>query len=61
MVVQVMSKFVVGKRRRIYYERFSLMPESEVGLGESAAGGIQFHCSQVSVAQIVRYPAPGST
>jgi len=56
-----MSKFVVGKRRRIYYERFSLMPESEVGLGESAAGGIQFHCSQVSVAQIVRYPAPGST
>ena len=60
-VVQVMSDLVVGRRRRIYYEHFSLTLESEVGSGESAAGGNQSHCLPVLVARIVYCPAPGST
>ena len=52
---------VVGRHQRIYSERFSLTPESEVGLEESAAGGTQCRCLRVSVAQIVYRLAPGST
>jgi len=61
MVVQVVSGLAVGRRRHIYYERFSSTPESEAGLEGSAAGGIQFHCLRVLVARIVYCPAPGST
>ena len=56
-----MSGLVVGRRRRIYYERSSSTPESEAGLEELVAGGIRCHCSRVLVARIVYHPAPGST
>jgi len=61
MVVQVMLRLVVGRRQRIYCERFSLMLESEVGLEESAAGGTLCLYSQALLARIAYCPAPGST
>jgi hypothetical protein len=59
MVMQVM--LVVGGHQRIYCEQVSLMLENEVGLEESAAGGIQRHCLRVLVARIVHCPVPGLT
>ena len=61
MVVQVMSRFVAGRRQRIYYERFSSTLENEVGLEESAAGETQRHCLRVLMVQTGCCPAPGST
>ena len=58
--MQVTSRLVAGRRQRIYYERFSLMLESEVDLEESAAGGIHRHGSRVLMAQIVYCQAPSS-
>ena len=61
MVVQVTPRLAVGKRQRIYCERFSLKLESEGDLEELAAGGTQRHCSRVLVARIAYHRAPSST
>jgi len=61
MVVQVTSRLAAGRRQRIYCERFSLKLGSEGELEESAAGGIQRHCSRVLLARIAYHQALSST